>query len=99
MPTTSRTWASSYSSPLLLVTRTKPSKPTFSSSASAMREVVGGPGDAAGEVGDLDRRFAVELALHVPVQHLRLVVREGGVEHVELVGLREELELDATSGR
>ena len=27
VPTTSRTWASSYSSPLLLETRTKPSKP------------------------------------------------------------------------
>ena len=24
--------------------------------------------------------------LHVPIQHLRLVVRERGVEHVELVG-------------
>ena len=58
-------------------------------------DVVGGPGDAAGEIGDLDRRCAVDLALHVPVQHLRLVVREGRVEHVQLVGLRQELQLDA----
>ena len=31
--------------------------------------------------------------LHVPVEHLRLVVREGRVQHVELVGLGEELQL------
>ena len=61
-----------------------------------MHDVIGAPGDAAGEVGDLDRGFAVELALHVPVEHLRLVVREGGVEHVELVGVREELQFDRT---
>ena len=87
MPTTSRTWASSYSSPLLFVTRTKPSTSHRRFVRVGDRDVVGRPGDAAGEVGDLDRRLAVEVALHVPVQHLRLVVREGRVEHVELVGV------------
>ncbi len=55
------------------------------------RDVIGTPSDAAGEVRDLDRRLAVELALHVPVEHLRLVVREGGVFDDQLVGRREEL--------
>ena len=53
------------------------------------------PGDAAGEVGNLDRRIAIEFALHVPVEHLRLGVREGGVQHVELIGMREKFQLDA----
>ena len=57
--------------------------------------VVGTPGNAAGEISDLDGRFAVELALDVPVQHLRLGVREGGVQHVELIDVRQELELHA----
>ena len=57
-------------------------------------DVVGRPADAAGEVRDLDRRLAVELALDVPVEHLRLVVREGRVEHLELVGVGQEPQLD-----
>ncbi len=93
LPTTSRTWAFSYSSPELFDTRTKPSKPICVSSGSAMQHVVGRPGDAAGEVGDLDRRLAVDLALDVPVEHLRLGVREGRVEHVQLVGLGQEPQL------
>ena len=59
-----------------------------------MQHVVGRPADPAGEVGDLDRRLAVQLALDVPVEHLRLVVREGRVEHLQLVGLGEEPQLD-----
>lgn len=47
--------------------------------------VIRRPRDARGEVGDLDRRLAVELTGDVPVEHLRLVVREGGVEHAEFV--------------
>ena len=57
--------------------------------------IVRRPGDAAREVGDLNRRLPVHVALHVPVQHLRLGVRKRRVEHVQLVGMREKLELDA----
>ena len=45
-------------------------------------DVVGLPGDAAGEIGDFDRRFAIQFALHVPIEHLRLVVGEGRVQQV-----------------
>ena len=57
-------------------------------------QVIGAPGDAAGEVSDLDRRLAVDLALDVPKELLRLVVRESRVEHIELVGAGQELQLD-----
>ena len=42
-------------------------------------DVIGFPRNAAGKIRNLNRRFAVELAAHVPIQHLRLVVRKGGV--------------------
>ena len=58
------------------------------------RQVVGRPAYAAGEIGDLDRRLAVQLALDVPVEHLRLVVGKGGVEDFELIGMGEEAEAD-----
>ena len=57
-------------------------------------QIIGAPGDAARKVGDLNRRLAVDLALHVPIEHLRLVVRISRVEHVELVGRGQELQLD-----
>ncbi|MCK7580643.1 MAG: hypothetical protein MZV65_36735 [Chromatiales bacterium] len=50
-------------------------------------QIIRRPGDAGGEVADLDGRLAVGVALHVPVQGLRLVVREGGVQHLQ-AGLR-----------
>ena len=62
-------------------------------------DVIGAPGDAAGEVGDLDRGFAVDLALHVPIQHLRLVVRKCRIEHFQLVGRRQKFQLDDWMGR
>ena len=49
-------------------------------------DVIGRPTNAAGEVGDFDRRLAVHFALHVPVKHLRLVVGKGRVGHGQLVG-------------
>ena len=48
--------------------------------ARADANIVRSPTDAAREIADLDDRFSVEFALHVPIQHLRLVVRKGGVE-------------------
>ena len=50
--------------------------------------------DAAGEVCDLDRRLAVDLALHVPIQHLRLGVGEGRIEHGQLLAAGEEPQFD-----
>ena len=58
------------------------------------RQVIRLPGDAAREIGDLDLRLSIEIALHVPVEHLRLVVRESRVKHLQLVGAAEELQLD-----
>ena len=84
LPTTSRTWASSYSSPELLTPGRNPRSP--SPFPPGWRpDVVGRPAYAAGEVGDLDGCLAVHLALHVPVEHLRLVVRESRVQHFQLL--------------
>ena len=58
------------------------------------QHIVGAPRDAAREVSDLDRCLAVDFALDVPKELLRLVVRVGRVEHIQLVGTGQELQLD-----
>ena len=93
-PTTRRTWASSYSSPELLLTRTKPFEIHLRLSRVGNADVIGRPTDAAGEIGDLDRRLAVHFALHVPIEHLRLGVGEGRVQHRELLAVRKKSQFD-----
>ena len=58
-------------------------------------KIVRRPSDAARKVGDLNLGFAVEFALHIPVQHLRLGVWERCVEHIQLVRVGQEFKLDA----
>ena len=50
--------------------------------------------DAAGEIGDLDRGLAVQFALHVPIEHLRLGVGEGRVQQRQFLAVREEPQFD-----
>ena len=56
--------------------------------------VIRRPRNAAREVSDLERRLPIKLALHVPGQHLRLVVRKRGVEHLKLVRVAQNPELN-----
>ena len=58
------------------------------------QHVVRRPTDSAGEVRDLDRRLAIDFALHIPVQHLRLGVRKRGVQNFQFIRIGQETQLD-----
>ena len=56
--------------------------------------VVGAPGDATRKVRDLNRGLAIKIAFHIPIQHLRLAMRKGCIEHVQFIGGRQKLQID-----
>jgi hypothetical protein len=56
--------------------------------------VIGGPGNAGGEIADLDGDLARNPALDVPLQGIVAAGREGRIDQVDFVLLVEDAELD-----